>query len=279
MRNIAGLTSGLVVGVLGGLIGLGGSEFRLPLLVGIFGYRVLPAIVLNLAVSLTTVVFSFLFRLWVIPFEQIIDHGIIILNILLGSLVGSYAGVRLATRAPERLLYLAVVILLVGLSFILMTHDWLFSNHPLRISNAVQFILGLMAGVGIGIVSSMLGVAGGELIIPTIVLLYGVNIKLSGSLSLAISIPTVLLGLLHYYQNRNLTNLRKEIAFITWMSTGSIVGAFIGTYWLGFVSSAFLHVFLGMILLFSAWKMWRSHVTATSGKVVSPSSLRSGEST
>lgn len=194
MRNIAGLASGLVVGVLGGLIGLGGSEFRLPLLVGIFGYRVLPAIILNLAVSLTTVVFSFLFRLWVIPVEQIIDHGIIILNILLGSLVGSYAGVRLATRAPERLLYLAVVILLVGLSFILMTHDWLFSNHPLRISNAVQFILGLMAGVGIGIVSSMLGVAGGELIIPTIVLLYGVNIKLSGSLSLAISIPTVLMG-------------------------------------------------------------------------------------
>ncbi len=30
--------SGAVIGVLGGLIGIGGGEFRLPLLVGLFGF-------------------------------------------------------------------------------------------------------------------------------------------------------------------------------------------------------------------------------------------------
>ena len=41
------------------------------------------------------------------------------------------------------------------------------------------------AGFGIGIVAAMMGVAGGELLIPTIVLLYGVDTKVAGSLSLS----------------------------------------------------------------------------------------------
>jgi uncharacterized membrane protein YfcA len=39
-----------------------------------------------------------------------------------------------------------------------------------------------------------MGVAGGELLIPTIVLLYGIDIKLAGSLSLAVSLPTMLVA-------------------------------------------------------------------------------------
>lgn len=39
-----------------------------------------------------------------------------------------------------------------------------------------------------------MGVAGGELLIPTIVLLYGTDIKIAGSLSLAVSLPTMLVA-------------------------------------------------------------------------------------
>lgn len=38
--------AGASVGILGGLIGLGGAEFRLPLLISMFGYKALPAVVL-----------------------------------------------------------------------------------------------------------------------------------------------------------------------------------------------------------------------------------------
>ena len=55
MRNIWAFAWGALVGVLGGLIGLGGAEFRLPVLVGIFNYRTLQAIVVNLIVSLEDV--------------------------------------------------------------------------------------------------------------------------------------------------------------------------------------------------------------------------------
>ena len=37
----------------------------------------------------------------------------------------------------------------------------------------------------------IMGVAGGELLIPTIVVLYGIDIKIAGSLSLAVSLPTI----------------------------------------------------------------------------------------
>ncbi|WP_433513687.1 hypothetical protein ACQP2T_60755 [Nonomuraea sp. CA-143628] len=38
-------TAGAAVGVLGGIIGLGGAEFRLPLLIGLFGFAVLATYV------------------------------------------------------------------------------------------------------------------------------------------------------------------------------------------------------------------------------------------
>jgi hypothetical protein len=65
-KPLSSFATGTAVGILGGLIGLGGAEFRLPLLMAVFGYATLPAIVVNLLVSLVTVFFSFIFRLKVI---------------------------------------------------------------------------------------------------------------------------------------------------------------------------------------------------------------------
>src|SRR5689334_7548511 len=101
----------------------------------------------------------------------------------------------------------------------------------------------------------MLGVAGGEMIIPTIVLLYSKDIKLAGSLSLAISIPTIIMGLVKYHRQNMLGELIAEQRFIAWMAAGSIIGALIGSYLLRFISSEFLSVLLGIILFISAFKI------------------------
>ena len=52
----AALATGAGVGFLGGLIGLGGAEFRLPLLIGLFGFAALQAVIMNKALSLIVVV-------------------------------------------------------------------------------------------------------------------------------------------------------------------------------------------------------------------------------
>ena len=53
---------GAVIGTLGGLIGLGGAEFRLPLLIGLFGFAALEAVIVNKATSLVVVASALLFR-------------------------------------------------------------------------------------------------------------------------------------------------------------------------------------------------------------------------
>jgi len=52
MRNGQGFLAGSLIGTLGGLIGLGGAEFRLPVLVGMFRLGTLEAVILNKAMSL-----------------------------------------------------------------------------------------------------------------------------------------------------------------------------------------------------------------------------------
>jgi hypothetical protein len=50
----------------------------------------------------------------------------------------------------------------------------------------------------VGVAASLLGVTGDEFLIPTLVLLFGADIKLAGSLSLAVSLSTMLVGLTRY---------------------------------------------------------------------------------
>jgi uncharacterized membrane protein YfcA len=69
---------------------------------------------------------------------------------------------------------------------------------PITIQPVPRAIIGVLAGIGIGVVAALMDVAGGELLIPTIVLLFAVDIKIAGSLSLAISLPTMLVAFARY---------------------------------------------------------------------------------
>lgn len=191
--------------------------------------------------------------------DRIVAHAPIIINILVGSLVGSYLGVRFATRINEHTLIRIVVIFLAMLSAILIGHDFIYQARGLPGPYFLKIILGAVAGVVIGVFSSMLGVAGGELIIPTILLLFAVDIKLAGSLSLAISIPTIILGLVKYRNVGRFTEIRPHAHFIVFMSLGSIVGALAGSYFLRYAPGSALHALLGVILLVSAVKLSVSH--------------------
>ena len=260
MRNIWAFGWGVLVAILGGLIGLGGAEFRLPVLVSIFNYRTLHAIIINLIVSLVSVFFSFIFRSGIIGFENVLANLTVIINILAGSLIGSYVGVNYATRINERTLNLVVVVFLFFLSFVLIGHDLIFSVQSWQLPDLVRIGIGFVAGIVMGIFSSMLGVAVGELIIPTIILVFAIDIKLAGSLSLAISIPRIIMGLFKYRLQQRIKEVQSEQKFMISMASGSILGAFIGSNLLRYVTSSALYVILGVILFLSALKLARHKV-------------------
>jgi len=102
-----------------------------------------------------------------------------------------------------------------------------------------------------------MGVAGGELLIPTLILLFGVDVKLAGSVSLAISLPTMLVGFARYSSDKSFAVLRINLGFVAAMAAGSIAGAFIGGRLLGIVPNPILMPLLAAILLVSAHKIWR----------------------
>ena len=120
-----------------------------------------------------------------------------------------------------------------------------------------MIIIGVVAGILIGLIASLLGVAGGEFLIPTLVLLFGVDIKLAGSLSLAISLPTMFVGFARYSRDRSFRVLAANRAFVLTMAAGSIVGAFAGASLLGYVSATWLSPILAAILFLSSIKVWR----------------------
>jgi hypothetical protein len=59
----AGFAGGAAVGLLEGLVGLGGAEFRLPLLLGVFAFAALAAVIVNKAMSLVVVLAAIPVRL------------------------------------------------------------------------------------------------------------------------------------------------------------------------------------------------------------------------
>ncbi len=255
-KIIGALSWGSLIGVLGGLIGLGGAEFRLPVLIEFFHFPLLQAIIINLTVSLVTVVFALIFRLGLTNPKSLVEGWPIILNILIGSLGGSYLGAHIATRVRESFLRKTVALFLVIIGFILIGHDVVFHNYDLQLPFMLKGLLGVVLGLGIGIFSSMLGVAGGELIIPTLIIIFAQDIKIAGTLSLAISIPTILLGLIRYERQRKWREIIPQRTVILGMALGSILGARVGSQLLQYAPSAWLEIFLGCILFISAYRLF-----------------------
>lgn len=255
-KTLPAFGGGAIIGALGGLIGLGGAEFRLPLLIGLFRFAALEAVILNKAMSLVVVTTALPFRAETVPFATIAANWPIVLNLLAGSLLGAWFGAGWATRLKSETLDKVIAVLLVAIAVVLVVGHDVTAGKPVLIGSA-QLVAGIVAGFGIGVVASLLGVAGGELLIPTLVLLFGADIKLAGSLSLAVSLPTMIVGFTRYSRDQSLSIIGRNRTFLLIMAVGSIVGTFIGGQLLGVVPNSFLLPALAVILLVSAIKVWR----------------------
>ncbi|MDH6540698.1 sulfite exporter TauE/SafE family protein [Streptomyces sp. SPB4] len=263
-----GFAAGGAVGVLGGMIGLGGAEFRLPLLIGLFGFAALSAVILNKAMSLVVVVTALPARLASVSFADLGAHGAVAVNLLAGSLLGAWAGASWAVRMRSATLYKVLAVLMaVMAAALVLTHTTALGS--LSLPPPVRVVAGVVAGFGIGVVAAIMGVAGGELLIPTIVLLYGIDIKAAGSLSLLVSLPTMLVAFARYSRDGSFAVLGANLRFTAIMAAGSITGALLGGLLLGAVPDAVLIPALAAILLVSATKVAR-HAHPAGGTGTSP---------
>ena len=257
-RTILNLLVGFIVGLAGGLVGLGGAELRLPYLAGTLRLPLKTAIPVNLAVSLITLLAALPTRLYTLNTASLVPFLIETSALGLGAVLGAYAGVSVLRRLSPVALHRAVFVLLLALGLV-MIGESVVSFTPaglLRNPMILRVISGLVLGLLIGAISGVLGVAGGEVIIPTLILGFGAPIKVAGSLSQMVSIPTVLTGFLRHYRAGSLNDREIAVWLILPMGLGAIAGGIAGGLLSSLAPSTFLKAVLGVILIASSVKVF-----------------------
>lgn len=241
---------------MGGLIGLGGAEFRLPLLLGLFRFPPLEAVMLNKACSLVVVAVALPARLPGVPFRSLAERWDIIAILLTGSLAGAWFGAGWAVRLRGVILTRLIAVMLAVLAVAMVLGHNMHGNGQAVLTGIPLVMAGITAGFAIGVVAALMGVAGGELLIPTCVLLFGVDLKLAGSLSMAVSLPTMLMGFARYSRDPAFVVIGRERRFLGLLCLGSLIGVVAGGQLLGLVPTAWLVGMLALILSASAIHTW-----------------------
>lgn len=256
---LAALLYGAPIGLLGGLIGLGGAEFRLPVLAGVFRYPARRAVALNIAISLITVVSALLIRGGTLSLAPLLGLVPVVVAMICGAVSAAYFGTALVHRVSEDLLERVILVFLVVIGSALIVEAFLPQDVPglLPESPAVRVVAAVPFGLAIGLVSSLLGVAGGELIIPTLVFGFGAGIKAAGTASLLSSLPTVAVGVLRHRRLGAFGERQDLTRTVAPMGVGSVVGAVAGGFLVGIVPAAALKLLLGTILVVSAVRIFR----------------------
>lgn len=91
---------------------------------------------------------------------------------------------------------------------------------------SIGFVLGILAiGVLAGFMSSMVGIGGGLIIVPALVLLFGFNQKeAQGTSLMMLTLPVAFMGAFNYYKSGN-TNWKVALL----LASTFIVGGFFGS--------------------------------------------------
>ncbi|MEM2878800.1 MAG: sulfite exporter TauE/SafE family protein [Candidatus Hadarchaeales archaeon] len=245
-----------LIGIAAGLLGVGGGEFRLPILICLLGFPVPAAAAANLIIGTLTVATGLARRLVAGVFDPAALW--MILSMSAGSIFGAYFGSGLTGKVSEKRLKQAVGALLVilGLKFI---HGALTEEFPYGsvVGHPLDLWLGAALGALIGVACGALGVAGGEFRIPAFVYLFGMDVKGAGTVSLAVSLPTVLAGGMKHGM---MGHIDRRVAYAcVAMGVPAVVGATIGAALVPGAAEVLLKMLLGIVLLLATVRMGIKH--------------------
>lgn len=257
-RPLAALLGGASVALLGGLIGLGGAEFRLPLLIAVFALYPHRAIRINLLITFATLAMSAAARLEFLGAADVSGLPVEILSMLVGGMIAAWVGAGYLRRIPKAHIMTVIALLLAGTAGLLAVEALLSgaSWSALPQDPVLRTIAGVAAGLMVGAISSILGVAGGEFIIPILIFIFGVDIRTAGTASVLISLPIVLTGVARHWITGHYRSQTMLLYLVLPMSLGSLVGAAAGGYLAAGAPTNALRLTLATILAASAYKLW-----------------------
>ena len=109
----------------------------------------------------------------------------------------------------------------------------------------------ILIGLATGIMSGIFGVGGGSLVIPALILIYGLNQHTAQGTSLAMMIPPIsLLAAWHYWKNGNV-----NVSWAALLCLGFLFGGLIGAYLANIIPDIQLRRIFGLYLLVISIRM------------------------
>lgn len=239
MNNFKGLVTGLSGGFFGGLVGLGGGVIMVPLMVLWLKLNQLKAH----GTSLIAVVFTGLIGATAYFYNGTVDEKVAVI-LATTATITARSGALFAHTLPEKKLKKAFGIFLVSISLLLLGKGYMFQTTFHTIWWLRIFIF-LATGALTGFVSGMMGVGGGTIMIPPMVILTHMPQQMAQGTSLFAMVPVGLIGAYTHYK---LGNVEKRIV------PGLVIGAALGGLLGGTIANLIPEFYLR--LLFSLMLIW-----------------------
>ena len=210
-----GLALASLIGLSLGLLGGGGSILTVPVLVYVLGVAAKPAIAMSLPiVGITSLVGAGLhWRLGNVRVATAITFGVV-------AMTGAFAGAKLAVflSGAVQLALLAVVMLAAAVSMLRGARRESESRAPAR------HVLLIPVALGVGMLTGLVGIGGGFLVVPALVLLARVPMKQAIGTSLLVIAMNSASGFAGY-----LGTVHVDWMFLAGVTGAAVAGALAGT--------------------------------------------------
>lgn len=215
MANLRTAIIGLFAGLFGGLLGLGGGVVMVPLLTGWARLSQHRAH----ATSLVAVVFTGLLGGWAYAMGGAVDWGVAVLVAAAATVTSAISASRAANVSAARLRQW-FGIMLIAVAFLLPFGEQL--TGP-GIIDVLRVPAALLVGGFAGLLTGLLGVGGGSVVVPLLILVFGFDQHLAQGTSLAVMVPAGIAGTLVHWRQRSIAG-----SIVPGLIAGIAVGAFFG---------------------------------------------------
>ena len=160
------------------------------------------------------------------------EHSVEIFGLMARGIVAAWYGASFLSRIPKKHIMGVIAVLLLATAMLLTGETVVSGASWSLLADGSQWRgpTAVVAGLFVGTISSLLGVAGGEFIIPILIFIFGADIKTAGTASVLISLPVVLTGVTRHWLTGHYRSQTMLAYLALPMCIGSLIGAAVGGY-------------------------------------------------
>ena len=248
-ESLKAMGIGGVVGTLSGLTGVGGGVVLVPLLVGVLKVPQHRAH----GTSLAAVFFIGLFSAVQYATRGYVDL-ILMAELVVMGFIGMFVGAKFMLKVPAGQLRRAFGVLLVGVALSMWFKEFYMSQEGFKFEAGHVTVLRVLIGTSIGLVAGflggLLGVGGGVVMVPAMVLGLNIAQHTAQGVSLAVLACTSTVGATTHYRQGTVA---PNVAL--WVVPSALLCTFLGTWLASILPALWLTKVFGVVLFFTGLNM------------------------